>query len=287
MDEHLTVTTTDVSENGLSLDLNGHFAITEGSIIRISFIRWQSKTKKVRLNDVPYIVRRIQYWEGVTSLGLERNVLACGEKLNQFFADTIQENKAELMIDHDDQFIIRESALFSDQLAKNTLSMPFYIGTDGDRKRIIQAVGNMANNPSHLLTGFWQAFSEFAGSLSELIRFSISNLNPISDFGVYGYLDSQQRWQVQTDMAFSHVEQKSRFINRALLASQYHFFHCSLAAVKSPSVEQAPDLDQQLSLIRRHSPHHIKQLREVIKSLSGVGSLTDITAIIELAYRQP
>jgi len=51
-------------KTGLSLELLGHFPITQGTLIRLSFIRWQNKTSKVKLNDVPFIVRRMQYWEG-------------------------------------------------------------------------------------------------------------------------------------------------------------------------------------------------------------------------------
>jgi len=61
MNEHLTVSTNDVSETGLSLEVAGHFPVTEGTILRINFIRWQNKTSKVKLNDVPFVVRRMQY----------------------------------------------------------------------------------------------------------------------------------------------------------------------------------------------------------------------------------
>ncbi|MDG1687880.1 MAG: hypothetical protein P8J13_02810 [Gammaproteobacteria bacterium] len=40
MNEHLTVSTNDVSETGLSLEVAGHFPVTEGTILRINFIRW-------------------------------------------------------------------------------------------------------------------------------------------------------------------------------------------------------------------------------------------------------
>ncbi len=286
LNEHLTVTTQDVSENGLSLELTGHFAVSEGTIVRVNFIRWQSKVKKVTLSNIPYTVRSMQYWEGTTTLGLERNIHACGDKVNHFFADTIAENRAELGLDTQDLLTIHESALFGEQIAQHMPNKPFYIGQDKDRKRIIQAVANTANNHADDLTDFWTAFSQYATTFTELIRSSLSNNDPIDDFGVYSYLDNRQQWHIQTDLQFERAEHKALFINRALLATRYAFFHCSLTALKSPSIEQEPDLEQQLSTIRRHSPHHIRTLRDVIRHLSAVGDLTDITTLIETAYRR-
>ena len=138
MNEHLTLSTNDVSETGLSLEISGHFPVSLGTLIRLNFIRWQNKTKKIKLNDVPFIVRRVQYWEGVTSLGLERNILACGEKLNQFFAKTIAENSSQLALDNRDRFVIQESKLLGGQLTHVMPNLPFYLGLDKEKKRIMQ-----------------------------------------------------------------------------------------------------------------------------------------------------
>lgn len=285
MNEHLTVSTNDVSETGLSLELLGHFPVTQGTLIRLSFIRWQNKTSKVKLNDVPFIVRRMQYWEGVTSLGLERNVMACGEKLNQFFAATIEENKAQLALDNRDRFVIQESKLLSSRLTHAMPNLPFFLGIDKEKKRCIQAIANTEVNQAAAYTELWQALNALAMDMSELLHVTLDNFTPVTDFGIYCYRDNAAQWHIQTDHDLLSPEQKSVLINRALLQKEYRFFHCDLTATKNVSIEQEPDLEQQLSRLRRHNPHHIRRIRSMMKSLFAVGDLTDITPIIEAVYQ--
>ena len=285
MNEHLTLSTNDVSETGLSLEISGHFPVSLGTLIRLNFIRWQNKTKKIKLNDVPFIVRRVQYWEGVTSLGLERNILACGEKLNQFFAKTIAKNSSQLALDNRDRFVIQESKLLGSQLTHAMPNLPFYLGLDKEKKRIMQAIANTDANQADVFADLWRTLSTLAADMSELIRVSLDNFTPVTDFGLYCYQDKSAQWHVKTDLDLLSPEKKSVFINRALLQKEYRFFHCDLIAVKNVSIEQEPDLEQQLSRLRRHSPHHIRRIKDVLHSLFAVGDLTDITPIIEAVYK--
>lgn len=284
-DEHLTVTTKDVSETGMSVELSGHFAVDQGAIIRINFIRWQSKTKQVRLNDVPFIVRRVDYWEGITSLGLERNIIACGQKQNQFFNKIIAENANQLALDSQDRLIIQEAKLFGSQLTHAMTNLPFFLGINKDRNRVMQAMANTAANQARASTELWQTLSTLATEMSELVRVTLDNFTPITDFGIYCYRDKLAQWQVQTDLNFLSPEQKSVFINRALLEHEYRFFHCDLTGVKHISIEQEPDLDHQLSDLRLHSPHHIRRIKQLMQNLFAIGDLTDITQIIEAVYQ--
>jgi hypothetical protein len=284
MNEHLTISTSDVSETGLSLDLPGHFPVAEGTLVRINFIRWQSKTKKVKLNDVPFIVRRMQYWQGVTSLGLERNVMACGEKLNQFFITTIANNRDQLTTDQQDSFVTQESKILAITATQTMTNIPFFLGLNDDKKRAIQSVANTQHNQALPLSSLWPALSKFAAEMSEWLKVSLDNMEPITDFGLYCYVDNRQQWQLTTDHHFISIGQKTLFIHRALLADNHHFFHCDLTAIKS-LLEREVDLDRNLSRLRHHNPHNVKQIKEIIQSLFAVGDLTDITPIIEAAYR--
>lgn len=284
MDEHLSVSTSDVSETGLSLDLSGHFPVPEGTLVRINFIRWQSKTKKVKLNDVPFIVRRMQYWEGVTSLGLERNVMTCGKKLNQFFVTTIADNRDQLATDRQDRFVIQESKILGITATQTMTNIPFFLGLNDDKKRAIQSVASTEHNQAQGLPSLWPALSGLAAEMSEWLKVTLDNMYPITDFGLYCYLDNTQQWQLTTDHHFVTAKQKALFVHRALLAEHYHFFHCDLTAIKSSLLEREADLDRNLSRLRHHNPHNVKQIKEVIQSLFAVGDLSDITPIIEAAY---
>ena len=223
MNEHLTLSTNDVSETGLSLEISGHFPVSLGTLIRLNFIRWQNKTKKIKLNDVPFIVRRVQYWEGVTSLGLKRNILACGEKLNQFFAKTIAENSTQLALDNRDRFVIQESKLLGSQLTHAMPNLPFYLGLDKEKKRIMQAIANTDANQADVFADLWRTLSTLAADMSELIRVSLDNFTPVTDFGLYCYQDKSAQWHVKTDLDLLSPEKKSVFINRALLQKEYLF----------------------------------------------------------------
>ena len=283
MNEYLTLSTSDVSETGLSLDLLGDFSIAEGTQVRINFILWQSKTNKVKLNNVPFIVRRMQYWEGVTSLGLERNVMACGEKLNQFFITTIADNRHQLATDHQDSFVTQESKILAITATQTMTNIPFFLGLNDDKKRAIQSVANTEHNHAQLLSSLWPALSTLAAEMSEWLKITLDNMNPITDFGLYCYVDNRQQWQLSTDHHFMTAGQKTLFIHRALLAEDHYFFHCDLTAIKS-LLEREVDLDRNLSRLRHHNPHNVKQIRKIIQSLFAVGDLTDITQIIEAVY---
>ncbi|MFT7234578.1 MAG: hypothetical protein ACI9QV_000140 [Methylophagaceae bacterium] len=285
MDEHLLVSTLDVSEVGMSLALSGDFPVTEGTIVRINFIRWQSKTKKVTLSDIPFIVRRRQYWEGITTLGLERNVMACGKKLNRFFADIIEENRNQLALDNHDQFVIQESKLLGNQLTHAMPNLPFFLGLNTDKNRVIQAIAQTDANQADASVDLWQALSALATDMSELVRITLDNFTAIPNFGIYCYRNKASQWQIKTDLNLLSPEQKSAFINRALLQTEYRFFHCDLTGIKNISIGREPDLEQQLSGLRRHSPHHVRRIKELVKSLFAVGDLTDITPLIETVYQ--
>jgi hypothetical protein len=226
----------------------------------------------------------MQYWEGVTSLGLERNVMACGEKLNQFFITSIADNRDQLATDHQDSFVTQESKILAITATKTMTNIPFFLGLNDDKKRAIQSVANTERNHAQPLSSLWPALSTLAAEMSEWLKITLDNMNPITDFGLYCYVDNRQQWQLSTDHHFMTAGQKTLFIHRALLAEHHYFFHCDLTAVKS-LLEREVDLDRNLSRLRHHNPHNVKQIREIIQSLFSVGDLTDITPIIEAVYR--
>lgn len=117
-----------------------------------------------------FIVRSMQYWEGVTSLDLERNVMACGEKLNQFFASTIEENKTQLALDSRDRFVIQESKLLSSCLTHVMPNLSFFLGIDKEKKRCLQAITNTEVNQAAAYTELWQALNALAIDMSERLH---------------------------------------------------------------------------------------------------------------------
>lgn len=60
-DQRFNIKTDDVSETGLSFLVPGRIFTGKGTLLRASFERWQDQTKKVKLDSVPLIVRRMKY----------------------------------------------------------------------------------------------------------------------------------------------------------------------------------------------------------------------------------
>jgi hypothetical protein len=78
--------------------------------------------------------------------------------------------------------------------------------------------------------------------------------------------------------------EKNMFLNRAVLAEQYFFYHCSLVPVKPIITTDQQDLYDKLINLRSQSQHKVKQIRGVIHSIFAIGELTDISDIIASYY---
>lgn len=282
--QRFDIKTDDVSETGLSVSIPGRVSVPEGTLVRINFIRWQKQTKKVKLNAIPFNVRRVQYWEGVTTIGLERNVLSCGEKMNTFFATVIEENRNQLALDTQDVLISSKAKIFSSQLPTSLNSTPFFIAKTPSNKRVLQAVATTQSNEAMQDDRLWQTLQVRANAMSDYLKSATDEGQDSVDFGLYCYLDSNGNWLINCEQDFDTATQKSLFLNRALLAERCRFFHCSLSAIKpNISSEQEGDLNQKLAQLRQHSPINVRKIKDVIHSLFAMGELTDITQILASA----
>jgi hypothetical protein len=76
------------------------------------------------------------------------------------------------------------------------------------------------------------------------------------------------------------------FIRRALAHEHHLFFQCSLMPIQPNALDQEDDLKMQLLALRNKSPHKVKQVREVLYGLFGIGNLLDVTDIIAAAYKK-
>ncbi|MFW5450626.1 MAG: PilZ domain-containing protein [Methylophagaceae bacterium] len=284
-EQSFSVTTNDVSENGLSLHLPENLDIKVGTRVHINFIRWQSQAKKTKLDAVPFLVKNVQFWEQATHLGLERILPACAESVNQFFVNNMERNKEQLSINGADLQTSQETKILAPLLVRQFTSIPFYLGMDNDNKRVLQAIATSRSNHGREHLGLVQAMSTLIAPLSELITKLADTSDNSVGFGLYCYHDNMGRWQFATDYEFSSATQKSVFINRALASEKYHFFHCTLAPIKSALIEQEIDLNEQLAQLRHHVPHKTKQLRKTLHRLFAIGELTEITDIIKTPYQ--
>jgi len=279
-DKVYKVTTTDVSEGGLSLSLPEKVNLKIGAHVQIDFVRWQSQTKQVKLAKLPYIVRNNQFHLGTSHLGLERAIYACEPSVNSFFTRTIEHNKEQLAENNTDVFLSQETQIFSSLLAQHLSAIPFYLTMDKNKQRQLQAVATSSNNNANK-PGLWLAMQEEVLAMSQLLNESSGQ--PIS-FGLYCYQEKTGIWKIQTDMSLNTEVQKSLFINKAMRYEYYHFYNCVLTPIKSALIEQEDDLNRKLLEFRPHSPHKVKQIRETLHSLYAVGELIDITDIIEAGY---
>ena len=273
--------TCDVSISGLALTLQGDIALSVGSRVFVDFIRWQQQTSSIKLTKISYHIRNIQFWNGETHIGLERDIRGSTPNINTFFESTINRNKKKLSVDNHDIITCQESEIFGSLLSQNIASVPFYLGMDDDHKRIIQAAISTHNS---LDSTFWQSFQRLVTMMSEQLNLLPNNATDSVHFGIYCARDNEARWQIMTEHDFSSSHEKSLFINRSFTQQQRYFFHCRLTPIKFTWFEQEAELNRQLIELRNHSPHKVKQIKSIMLSLFAIGELTDITDIITASY---
>ena len=218
--------------------------------------------------------------------GWKETFFSCGEKVNTFFSNAIEQNKEQLAIDNNDQLINLSSKILGFQLPNSLSSIPFFLAKAQSSTYLVQAVATTQKNNASEDEALWQMLNQQAKAMSEILNNAPDDAFSSANFALYCYLDSTNNWIIHNSHDFTSPLQKSLFINRALLAKQQRFFHCSLSAIKSNTFRQESDLDEQLSIFRRHTPNTVRQIRETIQSLFAVGELTDITTIISNGLQQ-
>lgn len=276
--------TNELSEGGLSVKLPADQPLSIGSRVNIDFVRWQQQSK-LKLTGIPYEVRSQQYWQGENLLGLRRLTENCPTAVNQFFKQVLAENKPTLAIRTDDLQLSLTSRLFAGQLSQQLSDMVLFFGLDAANNRILQAVAATARNNARQHDSLWQSLTTMAGRLSQPLKLPINDLQTSISFGIYAFRrHAQADWQISSDLGFEDSVSKQLFIQRALTAADRHFFNCHLQPITTSDGAAAADLHQQLTQLRRHNNHKIKQIRETLNSLFAIGQLTDVTDIIASQY---
>jgi hypothetical protein len=278
------VKSTNGSENGLAVALSGKVDIYTDKRVKIDFVRWQQLTSKVQLTDIPFVVRDVRYWQGETHIHLEREKRACSSNINTFFADVIKLNKESLTEDNEHLRVAAESDLYSRLLTPQLHATPIFMTMDEASVRILQAVTTTPNNQAAEKTAIWLALQNHVREISEQLKTVADKADEALHFGIYAYLDNKGRWLVETDFSFEMSTEKNMFLNRAVLAEQYFFYHCSLVPVKPIITTDQQDLYDKLINLRSQSQHKVKQIRGVIHSIFAIGELTDISDIIASYY---
>lgn len=281
----LKLTTNELSEGGLSVKLPADQPLSTGSRVTIDFVRWQQQSK-LKLTGIPYEVRSQQYWQGENLLGLRRLAENCPTAVNQFFKQVLADNKPTLAIRTDDLQLSLTSRLFAGQLSQQLSDVVLFFGLDAANNRILQAVAATVRNNARQHDSLWQSLATIAGRLSQPLKLPISDLQTSIRFVIYAFRrHAHADWQISSDLSFEDSVSKQLFIQRALTATERHFFNCHLQPIPSSDGAASADLNQQLTQLRRHNNHKVKQIRETLNSLFAIGQLTDVTEIITSQYR--
>ncbi|HEC59440.1 MAG TPA: PilZ domain-containing protein [Methylophaga sp.] len=281
--------TIDFSKDGLSLQIDEDITIPLDSRITIDFTRWQNQTNKHDLTGISYSVKsKTSLPKGQIRLGLQRLSHLSPISLNQFFESIIERNKDKLAVNNRDLIADKEAAIYRKLLPATIATIPFYLGVDANQKRILQAIATTQFNHAKQYDSFWLTFAKMATALSKIIRNQLVENNRDIRFGLYCYKNKakQNDWLMATDFDFSYSAAKDVFISRALAHEHYLFFQCSLMPIQSNALDLEDDLKTQLLALRNQSPHKVKQVREVLYGLFGIGNLFDVTDIIAAAYKK-
>lgn len=281
----LKLTTNELSDGGLSVKLPADQPLSIGSRVSIDFVRWQQQSK-LKLTGIPYEVRSQQYWKGENLLGLRRLTENCPTAVNQFFKQVLAENKPTLAVRSDDLQLSLTSRLFAGHLSQQLPDILLFFGLDAANNRILQAVAATESNAARQHDSLWQSLTPMAGRLSQPLKLPVTDLQTSVSFGIYAFRrNAHADWQISSDLSFEDTVSKQLFIQRALTATEWHFFNCHLQPIPTSNVAAAADLHQQLTQLRRHNNHKVKHIRETLNSLFAIGQLTDVTNIIASQYR--
>ncbi|MEX0614862.1 MAG: hypothetical protein WD177_03030, partial [Methylophaga sp.] len=224
-------------------------------------------------------------WQGENLLGLRRLTENCPTAVNQFFKQVLAENKPTLAVRSDDLQLSLTSRLFAGQLSQQLPDIVLFFGLDAANNRILQAVAATASNNARQHDSLWQSLATIAGRLSQPLKLPVSELQTSVRFGIYAFRrHAHADWQISSDLSFEDAVSKQLFIQRALTATERHFFNCHLQPIPTSDGAAAADLHQQLTQLRRHNNHKVKQIRETLNSLFAMGQLTDVTDIIANQY---
>ena len=279
------LTTSDASSKGLSFQVPADLTLPRNKHVTIDFDRWQNQTSQVELTGIPFIIKSNQPGFEQTTVGLARDSLACSQKVNDFFDGIIERNKNDLSENNDDILSSQEARIYSLLLNQQLTNIPFFIGMNENNERVLNTVATSVANQAQSLEDLWQALNSEVTFLSELVKDKSRQTNKPINFGLYCYQSTADTWQISTEHTFSSPAQKALFINRALKAQSYRFFHCALTSVPANYFDNEKDLNQQLSVLRTSSPHKVKRIKEALHSVFAMGELTDITNIIKACYQ--
>lgn len=283
------VSTLDLSIDGLSLMLPEAITLPQNTRITVDFTRWQSQTNKHDLTGISFLVKSASSLKtGQTRLGLQRLSHLSATDINQFFKSIIEQNKEKLEPNDRDILTDKETAIYRQFLPATIVSIPLFFGLDPDKKRILQAIATTRLNHAAHHDSLWRALAKIVVPLSEIIKNQGNKHHQPVNFGLYAYQDKAKNnsWLINTDFDFSYALAKELFINRALANEHYIFFQCALMPSQLNVAVGEDDLNTQLHSLRHQVPHKVKQIREVLHGIFGIGNLLDVTDIIEAAYKK-
>jgi len=281
--------TIDLSRDGLSLHIAHDINIPQDARITIDFTRWQDQTHKHDLTGISYLVKnKIKLDKDQTRLGLQRLSHLSPVSINQFFESVIERNKDKLVSNNRDLITGKETSIYRQLLPATLSSIPLYFGVDANQKRILQAIATTEFNHAHRDESLWRALAKMVVPLSEIIKNKANRDNSSVSFGLYCYQNKSKNddWLINTDFDFAYSAGKELFISRAIANEHYVFFQCSLTSIQLNALDNEDDLNAQLQTLRNQTPHKVKQVRDILYGLFGIGNLLDVTDILAAAYKK-
>ena len=278
-------TSVDVSSHGLSVTLPLNVELTLDKVVYVDFPRWQSQTKKVSLQRIPYQLKNKKRWENKYQLGFERIHEHCSASQNQFFDNIIASNHSQLKQNHDDLIQHHESRLFLPCLLTTSESIPLFLGVDESGQRHISVIGCTERNGADQHTdNFWRSIEIHLAELHEQVKGLQAKEGESLNTALYGFETHHDQWQWMFDHQFMTQMDKDRFLQRGLSAKQFHAFQCFVSPINDREADEQTDLIPQLNQQRSQQAHRIKIMRQQLSQLFALLELTDITQLISLKY---
>lgn len=275
--------TLDVSADGLAIDLPDGAPISLNQRLQIDFSRWQTLTRKVKLDAIPYQIKNIRHWQGQHQLGLERIKQNCPESLNSFFDWVIQQNQQSLRHNHQDKVIAAEGQLLSEVVLPTLHTVPVFLGLDSEGQRRVLFIGQTQANQAAQNKDFWQGLEQQMLRWNNLLKQAGSEQSGSLSTTLYSY-KSGQYWTHAFEEDFSQTRDKALFIQRALGAEAFRVMQTTISVLTGHEAELEHDLVSRLQQWRSQRAHRIRAIRQQLSQLVGMLEMTDISDIIRLQY---
>ncbi len=288
--------TRDISTKGLQVELSEPIKCYNGNIVYVSLPKFAEMRKNVSFANISYDVIYVN--PAHTILHLKIHNLHLNNPISNFLNDFIKANIKVLEQAPTVPHMSTLSKILRTLTVSNIFTCPIIFMKGFTNRLAYQCVTNNNVSINDLLhiyksqanhANLYPIFSEgvLKNYILELLpKLKVRKLSENINVFIKKYFDEEGniKYLPKTEESFTNLEEIVSFINQGFTNGYFGAFAIRLTGSSKPDIDELRD---ELSYIKKCSPHKYTILENSIWSILGVGELTDITESILLKYHQP